>query len=109
MMCKCVIEYIRATSEFIGPILFILCSSAIDLPADAESEITLVLSPITTTSQHKEHGSHFLATIPTVGDALDALNALCDDLTHTLKQIADLSAELAACEHVSVENIGEVR
>ncbi|KAJ7812368.1 hypothetical protein B0H14DRAFT_3478861 [Mycena olivaceomarginata] len=55
-----------------------------------------------------EHGSHFLATILTVGDALDALNALCNDLAHTLKQIADLSAELAAREHISVENIGEL-
>ncbi|KAJ7842725.1 hypothetical protein B0H14DRAFT_2586168 [Mycena olivaceomarginata] len=87
MMRKCVIEYIGAASEFIGTILFILCSSAIDLPADAESEITPVLSPITTTSRHEERGSHFLATIPT---------------------IADLSAELAAHEHVSVENIGEL-
>jgi hypothetical protein len=82
MMRKCVIEYIGAASEFIGTILFILCSSAIDLPADAESEITPVLSPITTTSRHEERGSHFLATIPTVGDALDTLNALCDDLAH---------------------------
>ncbi|KAJ7825918.1 hypothetical protein B0H14DRAFT_2368598 [Mycena olivaceomarginata] len=91
MICKCVVEYIGAASEFI------------------ESKITLVLSPITTTSRHKERGSHFLATIPTVRDVLDALNALCDNLAHTLKQIADLSAELAAREHVSVENIGEVR
>jgi hypothetical protein len=50
-----------------------------------------------------------VATIPTVGDALDALNALCGDLAHTLKQIVDLSAELAAQEHVSVDNIGEAR
>ncbi|KAJ7815657.1 hypothetical protein B0H14DRAFT_3476029 [Mycena olivaceomarginata] len=71
MMRKCVIEYIGAASEFI------------------ESEITPVLSPITTTSRHEERGSHFLATIPTVGDALDALNAL-------------------SREHVSVENIGEL-
>ncbi|KAJ7830504.1 nucleoporin Nup186/Nup192/Nup205 [Mycena olivaceomarginata] len=90
MMRKCVVEYIGAASEFI------------------ESDITPVLSPITTASRHEERGSHFLATIPTVGDALDALNALCDDLAHTLKQIADLSAELAAREHVSVENIGEL-
>ncbi|KAJ7310948.1 hypothetical protein DFH08DRAFT_974109 [Mycena albidolilacea] len=69
MMCKCIIEDIGAASEFI------------------ESEITPVLSPITTTSRHEECGSHFLATIPT---------------------IADLSAELAACEHVSVENISEL-
>ncbi|KAJ7778502.1 nucleoporin Nup186/Nup192/Nup205 [Mycena metata] len=63
-------------------------------------DITPVLSPITTTPRNDERGSHFLATIPTVGDALDALNALCGDLAHTLKQIVDLSAELAAKEHV---------
>ncbi|KAF7345118.1 hypothetical protein MVEN_01675900 [Mycena venus] len=90
MMRKSVIEYIGAASEFIEP------------------DITPVLSPITTTPRHDERGSHFLATIPTVGDALDALNALCGDLAHTLKQIADLSAELAAREHVSVENISEL-
>ncbi|KAJ7835348.1 hypothetical protein B0H14DRAFT_2363464, partial [Mycena olivaceomarginata] len=91
MMHKCVVEYIGAASEFI------------------ESEITPVLSPITTASRHEERGSHYLAMIPTVGDALNALNALCDDLAHALKQIADLSAELAVREHVSVENIDEVR
>ncbi|KAJ7160759.1 nucleoporin Nup186/Nup192/Nup205 [Mycena filopes] len=90
MMRKCVVEYIGAASEFTEP------------------DITPVLSPITTTPRNDERGSHFLATIPTVGDALDALNALCGDLAHTLKQIADLSAELAAKEHVSVENIGDV-
>ncbi|KAJ7041203.1 nucleoporin Nup186/Nup192/Nup205 [Mycena alexandri] len=90
MMRKCVVEYIGAASEFTEP------------------DITPVLSPITTTPRNDERGSHFLATIPTVGDALDALNALCGDLAHTLKQIVDLSAELAAKEHVSVENIGDV-
>ncbi|KAJ6542676.1 nucleoporin Nup186/Nup192/Nup205 [Mycena capillaripes] len=90
MMRKCVVEYIGAASEFTEP------------------DISPVLSPITATPRNDERGSHFLATIPTVGDALDALNAICGDLAHTLKQIADLSAELAAKEHVSVENIGEL-
>ncbi|KAJ7776687.1 hypothetical protein B0H14DRAFT_3508209 [Mycena olivaceomarginata] len=87
--------------------------AAVQLQTDTEmlgheirqSEITPVLSPITTTSRHEERGTHFLSTILTVRDAL---NALCDDLAHTLKQIADLSAELAAREHVSVENISEL-
>ncbi|KAJ7682921.1 nucleoporin Nup186/Nup192/Nup205 [Mycena rosella] len=90
MMRKSVVEYIGAASEFTEP------------------DITPVLSPITSTPRHDERGSHFLATIPTVGDALDALHALCGDLAHTLKQIADISAELAAQEHVSVENISEM-
>jgi hypothetical protein len=50
-----------------------------------------------------------LATIPTVGDALEALNNLCDDLADTLKQIADISAELASKEHIAINNIREAR
>jgi len=50
----------------------------------------------------------FLATIPTVGDAIEALNGLCDDLAATLKQIADLSAELSSRDHIRVDNIQEV-
>jgi len=50
-----------------------------------------------------------VATIPTVGDAIEALNGLCDDLTETLKQIADLSAELSSRDHIRVDNIQEVR
>ncbi|KAJ7619541.1 nucleoporin Nup186/Nup192/Nup205 [Roridomyces roridus] len=95
MIRKSVIEYIGAASDFTEP------------------EITPVLSPVTATPRHDhDRGmssqSHFLATIPTVGDALDALQALCGDLSHTLSQIADLSAELAAKEHVGVENITEL-
>ncbi|KAJ7777509.1 nucleoporin Nup186/Nup192/Nup205 [Mycena maculata] len=90
VMRQSVVEYIGTASEFTEPY------------------ITPVLSPVTATPRHEERGAHFLATIPTVGDALDALNALSGDLAHTLQQIADLSAELAAKEHVGVENIGEV-
>ncbi|KAJ7058139.1 nucleoporin Nup186/Nup192/Nup205 [Mycena amicta] len=90
LMRKCVVEYLGAASEFTEP------------------EITPLLSPIATVPRHEERGPHFLATIPTVGDALDALNALCGDLANTLQQIADISAELSSNEHVSVENIGEM-
>ena len=48
------------------------------------------------------------ATIPTVGDAIEALNSLCDDLAATLKQIADVSAELSSRDHIRVDNIQEV-
>ncbi|KAJ6526561.1 nucleoporin Nup186/Nup192/Nup205 [Mycena vulgaris] len=76
MMRKSVVEYIGAASEFTEPDI---------TPPDTD-----------------ERGSHFLgmshsSTIPTVGDALDALQALCGDLAHTLKQIADF-----------VENIGQM-
>ena len=47
--------------------------------------------------------------MPTVGDAVEALNDLCVDLADTLKQIADLSAELASRDHVRIDNIEEVR
>jgi hypothetical protein len=46
--------------------------------------------------------------MPTVGDAVEALNDLCLDLTDALQQIADLSAELASRDHVRVDNIQEV-
>lgn len=49
-----------------------------------------------------------IATIPTIGDTIEALNGLCDDLTETLKQIADLSAELSSRDHIRVDNIQEV-
>lgn len=49
-----------------------------------------------------------LATIPTVGDAIEALQDICGDLADTLKQIADITAELAARDHIRVENIEEV-
>lgn len=49
-----------------------------------------------------------LATIPTVGDAIEALHDICGDLADTLKQIADITAELASRDHIRVENIEEV-
>ncbi|KAF7297146.1 hypothetical protein MIND_00947600 [Mycena indigotica] len=90
LMRKCIVEYLGAASEFTEP------------------EITPLLSPIAAAPRQEERGPHFLATIPTVGDAIDALNALCGDLSNTLQQIADISAELASKEHVGVENIGDM-
>lgn len=49
-----------------------------------------------------------LATIPTVGDALSSLSALSTELSQTLKQITDLGAELAAHDHIAVDNITDV-
>lgn len=50
-----------------------------------------------------------IATVPTIGDAMEALDDLCENLTNALKRIADLSAELASREHIRVDNIQEVR
>lgn len=43
-----------------------------------------------------------------MGDAIVALHGICVDLADTLKQIADITAELAARDHIRVENIEEV-
>jgi len=50
-----------------------------------------------------------LATIPTVGDALIALDDLCHDLAETLKQISDICAELANKHQIGLDNSQEVR
>ncbi|KAG0707241.1 nucleoporin Nup186/Nup192/Nup205 [Suillus ampliporus] len=90
LLLKAIVEYLGTASEFTEP------------------EITLVLSPVVTVPRHDERSSRFVATIPTVGDAIDALNGLCEDLTETLKQIADLSAELSSRDHIRVDNIQEI-
>jgi len=46
--------------------------------------------------------------MPIIGDAIEALHELCVDLADALKQIADLSAELALKDHVRIDNIREV-
>ncbi|ESK89924.1 nucleoporin [Moniliophthora roreri MCA 2997] len=86
---KALVTYAGATSDFTEP------------------EISPVLSPICTLSRHEEKG-HFLATIPTIGDALEALSTLCDDLAGTLRQISDISAELGAKALISVDNIRDI-
>ncbi|KAG6891452.1 hypothetical protein C0992_006711 [Termitomyces sp. T32_za158] len=88
---KSIIVYIGAASNFTEP------------------EISLILSPITTAQTRREEvHSQFLATIPTVGDALSSLSALSTELAQTLKQIADLGAELAAHDHIAVENVTDI-
>ena len=48
-----------------------------------------------------------LATVPTVGDTLVALEDLCSDLAETLKQISDISAELANKDHIGIDHAQE--
>ncbi|KAG2127241.1 hypothetical protein DEU56DRAFT_742492, partial [Suillus clintonianus] len=81
----------------------------LELLVNSRPEITLVLSSVVTVPRHDERSSRFVATIPAVGDAIEALNGLCDDISETLKQIADLSAELSSRDHIRVDNIQEVR
>ncbi|KAI0944532.1 hypothetical protein AcW1_002214 [Taiwanofungus camphoratus] len=73
-----------------------------------EPEFTLVLSPAVTTPRQEEQSSRYLATVPTVGDAIEALSNLCDDLANSLKKIVDLSAELMSKDSIRVDNIHEI-
>ena len=49
------------------------------------------------------------ATVPSVGDAIAALDDLCTCLTTTFKNVIDLSAELAARDSIRVDTINQVR
>lgn len=48
------------------------------------------------------------ATVPSIGDAIEALNDLCACLTAEFKNILDLSAELAARDSIRVDSITQV-
>lgn len=93
--------------------------------SNVEPEITIVLSPIITTPRQQDRATRFIgindaacgvivllihreATVPTVGDAIDALTDFCDELLETLKQMTAISAELEARDHVQVEDIRQV-
>ncbi|KAI0324921.1 hypothetical protein GY45DRAFT_1331027 [Cubamyces sp. BRFM 1775] len=74
-----------------------------------EADFTLVLSPaISAPRAHEERHARFIATVPTIGDAIEALDDLCEGLKNALKRIADLSAELASKDHIRVDNIQEI-
>ncbi|KAL0061756.1 hypothetical protein AAF712_011359 [Marasmius tenuissimus] len=95
---------VRKTGKILRKALVTYAGAVSDL---TEPEISPVLSPITTLSRHEERG-HFLATIPTLGDALEALSTLCNDLAGTLRQISNISAELGARALIAVDNIHEI-
>jgi nuclear pore complex protein Nup205 len=93
--------------------------------SNVEPEITIVLSPIITTPRQQDRATRFIgindaacgvivllihleATVPTVGDAIEALTDFCDELLETLKQMTAISAELEARDHVQVEDIHQV-
>ncbi|KAI0830134.1 nucleoporin Nup186/Nup192/Nup205 [Trametes gibbosa] len=73
-----------------------------------EADFTLVMSPAMTTPKYEERTTRFIATVPTIGDTIEALDDLCEDLTNALKRIAHLSAELASRDHIRVDNIQEI-
>ncbi|EKM52358.1 uncharacterized protein PHACADRAFT_164266 [Phanerochaete carnosa HHB-10118-sp] len=72
-----------------------------------EHDFTPVLSPIISASRQDESSTRFMATVPSLGDAIEALNYVQDDLSHALKQFSDCSAELASNDH-ALANVPEM-
>ncbi|KAI0695309.1 nucleoporin Nup186/Nup192/Nup205 [Cytidiella melzeri] len=72
-----------------------------------EHEFTPILSPIVGIPRQDDVTSRFMVTVPTVGDAIDALYHIQEDLAQTLKQFLDFSAELASQDH-ALANIAEM-
>jgi len=89
LLGKALISYLGAASEFTEP------------------EITLVLSPVITIPR-QDRATRFIPVIPTVGDVIEALTNLCDELLETLKQMTVVSAELDARDHVQVDDIRQI-
>ncbi|KAF9048038.1 hypothetical protein BDZ89DRAFT_1058002 [Hymenopellis radicata] len=87
---KAVVSYLGAANDFTEP------------------EINVMLAPSTAVPRLDERSSHFIATLPTLGDAMQALNDVLGDLEAMLNQMAFIASELSAREHVTVENIQEV-
>ncbi|KAF8918329.1 nucleoporin Nup186/Nup192/Nup205 [Mucidula mucida] len=87
---KAVVAYLGAANDFTEP------------------EINVMLAPSTAVPRLDERSSHFIATLPTLGDAIQALNDVLGDLEAMLNQMAFIASELSAREHVTVENIQEV-
>lgn len=48
------------------------------------------------------------AAVPTVGDAMQALEFITEDIANTLRQISDLGAEIANKNHIMVEHTKDI-
>ncbi|KAA1466852.1 hypothetical protein DENSPDRAFT_57546 [Dentipellis sp. KUC8613] len=96
---------IRQKEQLLRNALIVYIGTASDF---TESEITLVLSPIMSTPRGYDQPSRVISTVPTVGDAIEALHDLCGDLVDTLNQIAGITAELSNKDHIRVENIQDI-
>lgn len=87
------------------------------------------MSPIITIPRHEDRATRFIgvyfannhaascviaflillvATVPTVGDAIESLTDFCAELLETLKQMTVINAELEARDLLQVENIHHV-
>lgn len=49
-----------------------------------------------------------VATVPTIGDAIEALGNFCEELADTLKTISDLSAEISSRDFIRADNIQDI-
>ncbi|CCM02106.1 uncharacterized protein FIBRA_04183 [Fibroporia radiculosa] len=87
LLQKAIIAYLGTASDFTEP------------------EFTLVLSPVITTPKQDERST---PTVPSVGDTIEALHHLCDDLAGSLRQIISLTAELSSRNHIRVDNIQDI-
>jgi len=92
---RTIISYLSASSE--SP----------DLESESESELTVVLSPVTTFRQ-EDRSSGVTAPLPSLSDAIKALDDFCEDLKATLQQIVDASAEFESEQHIKTDSIEEV-
>ena len=50
----------------------------------------------------------WIVPLPTLNDAIDALNGFTEDILNTLQEIVDIGAELEHKEHVRTDNLEEV-
>jgi hypothetical protein len=85
--------YLGAASEFTGVFTCLCASTQMNLDFCAEPEIRLVLSP--ETSQREDRTSRY-AGIPSVVDAIHALEEVGRRLSGTFIRLAELSAELSS-------------
>ena len=47
-------------------------------------------------------------TVPTIGDVMEAINFISEDIAATLRQISDLRAELINRHHIVIEDVKEI-
>ncbi|TDL27118.1 hypothetical protein BD410DRAFT_714859 [Rickenella mellea] len=72
-----------------------------------ESDLNVVLSPVAT-PRNEEQTSGVLVALPSLNDAIEALNDFCDDLLSALQNIVDISAELEHKEHLRIDSLEDV-
>ncbi|KZT05221.1 uncharacterized protein LAESUDRAFT_702393 [Laetiporus sulphureus 93-53] len=73
-----------------------------------EPDLTVVLSPSINNPRQEERSGRYIAVVPTLSDAIELLNLLCDDLTNSLKRIVDISAELTSQDYIRVDRIEDI-